>query len=202
MSIVYRITNLTNGKSYVGQTIFSLQHRWSAHKSSTRQGSKWRFHEALRKYGFDCWKQEVIFESLDIEEIRRYEYDIIVNESLTDNKNGYNSKLCGCGGNIVKPENREKWIKKLSIASSGMNNPNSVKTTNEEIIELGIRYFKEFDRLPSAPAIRDYGNKNDILVPKFFTKWRNWPQIVKDMETITGSKYDPYFAQRNRKKND
>jgi hypothetical protein len=36
--VVYLITNLINGKDYVGQTIRSISWRFSQHKSSARRG--------------------------------------------------------------------------------------------------------------------------------------------------------------------
>jgi len=49
--IVYKITNKKNGKSYIGKTEYSLEHRWNRHLSSAKNGSKFRFHSAIRKYG-------------------------------------------------------------------------------------------------------------------------------------------------------
>lgn len=58
--IVYKITNKINGKNYIGKTEYSLEHRWNRHLSSSRNGSKFRFHSAIRKYGEDYWNLSVI----------------------------------------------------------------------------------------------------------------------------------------------
>lgn len=53
---VYVITNLINGKKYVGQTKYSVEERWRAHKSSalTGQGTG-LIHKAIRKYGVESF---------------------------------------------------------------------------------------------------------------------------------------------------
>lgn len=198
MAVVYRITNNLTGKSYVGQTIFSVEQRWRAHLSSMRQGSKWRFHAALRKYGPDVWRREVIFESDDIDEVKRIEEKIITEEDLTNS--GYNSKPGGCGGDIVKRENREKWLNNLSDSLKGEKNPRFNGVTNEQLVELMVRYYNENGRLPGPPTLREFGKTVDVNVPKFFTPFRNWPGIVSRAEEETGVKYDPHWNQKNRKR--
>ena len=66
MAIVYKITNRVNGKSYIGHSVRTLEQRWKSHLSSVRQGSKFRFHSAIRKYGVDFWDHEIIFEHSDV----------------------------------------------------------------------------------------------------------------------------------------
>jgi group I intron endonuclease len=48
--IVYRIFNVENGKSYVGQTVRSLEERWKEHLSYVA-GSKRPLYRAMRKHG-------------------------------------------------------------------------------------------------------------------------------------------------------
>jgi group I intron endonuclease len=49
--IIYKITNLINGKVYIGKTEVSLNQQWSKHKSDSKLGSKLAIHNAMRKYG-------------------------------------------------------------------------------------------------------------------------------------------------------
>lgn len=50
---IYLIRNSVNGKGYVGQTIYSIAHRWSAHKNEAKGESLCALHCAIRKYGIE-----------------------------------------------------------------------------------------------------------------------------------------------------
>ena len=138
MAIVYRITNKINGKSYIGQTVRTLDQRWRSHLSSVNQGSKFRFHSAIRKYGVDNWKLDILFENDDVDLCKKKEEELIALYNLTNNKKGYNATPGGCGGWVVPYEKYEFWRKKQSINNTGLNNPNSTGYSNEELIEIGI----------------------------------------------------------------
>ena len=77
--IVYKATNMVNGKVYIGQTIQKLEDRITRHKIESNQGIKRHFYDAIRKYGFDQFKWEIIDNSktekeLDDKEIFWIEY--------------------------------------------------------------------------------------------------------------------------------
>ena len=55
--IIYRITNLVNGKIYIGQTIRVLKERIKQHKSVNRNSP---IHLAIKKYGFCNFKIEEV----------------------------------------------------------------------------------------------------------------------------------------------
>ena len=62
MAIVYLLTNIENGKLYVGKTKTSLDHRWYAHTYSASKGSPYVIHRAIRKYGKDLFNRRVLSE--------------------------------------------------------------------------------------------------------------------------------------------
>lgn len=202
MAIVYKITNTINNKSYVGQTIYSIEHRWSRHLSAAKNGSPFRFHNAIRKYGPDPWKLEVLFEDEDMDVIRKYEETVIEQLHLIHSKNGYNAKPGGCGGWIVRDV--ETWKQKQSLASSGFNNANAGDITNEEIIDLALLFVKEHNRIPSFPSLREFAEKHNKYIPKMFSKFRfdgKYSNLAEIIETQTGLKYNKYFKDENHRKN-
>jgi group I intron endonuclease len=59
--LIYKHTNSHTGKSYVGQTIFTMEKRWQGHLSSSfKKDSSAPFHNSIRKYGPDVWVHEVL----------------------------------------------------------------------------------------------------------------------------------------------
>lgn len=59
--IIYCHTNKVNGKKYVGQTRYALEHRWSGHvHAALKRLEKSAFCNAIRKYGPDAFEHEVL----------------------------------------------------------------------------------------------------------------------------------------------
>lgn len=52
--LIYKITNTVNGKIYIGQTINTLNRRWSAHKLTANDlTNTTHLYSAMRKYGIE-----------------------------------------------------------------------------------------------------------------------------------------------------
>lgn len=58
--LAYSITNLKNGKRYIGITSGALEVRWAQHLRSVANGSKATIHRAIRRYGADMFVVEQI----------------------------------------------------------------------------------------------------------------------------------------------
>jgi group I intron endonuclease len=71
---IYKITNKINGKVYIGQTIVSINQRWSRHKSDSSKNSPYAIHRAIKKYGFDNFIVEEIDGANNISELNYREY--------------------------------------------------------------------------------------------------------------------------------
>lgn len=67
--IVYKITNMINGKAYVGITIRKIERRISAHFAEANRGSDLIIHRALKKYGIDCFSYDIIEKNKKWEEL-------------------------------------------------------------------------------------------------------------------------------------
>lgn len=91
---IYKITNLINNKIYIGQTINPISQRWSAHKSHAKNGSTHKLGRAIRKYGEENFKIELISQ-YPMEELDEQErYWINQYKSFKD-EYGYNTQLGG-----------------------------------------------------------------------------------------------------------
>lgn len=51
--VIYKITNINNGKVYIGQTTTPLKYRYSGHLSNAKAGANTPLHKDMREQGFD-----------------------------------------------------------------------------------------------------------------------------------------------------
>jgi len=109
---IYKITNLTNAKVYIGQTINSVDKRWKEHcKVSRAKVSSIAL--AIQKYGKDNFTIEVVYTATSIEELNIKEQQYI-SEFDSMAPKGYNLTSGG-----LNYEVSEETRKKHSISSSG-----------------------------------------------------------------------------------
>lgn len=164
--IIYKVTNLINNKIYVGKTKNSLTYRKYAHKcESLTRDSNTYFHKAIRKYGWDNFKWEIIDETEDDNELNEKETYWIEELKSNIQKLGYNMSNGGEGNALIGERNpmygkthsdktkkkmsdklkgkthSEESRKKIGEAKQGENHPRS-KLTEEDVIEIK-RMLKE-----------------------------------------------------------
>lgn len=103
--LVYQVTNAINGKSYIGYTSKTLDERWKGHIKSSRKGSQFHFHAAIRKYGESAFIPNVLF--VEDTEAGAKETEILL---ILDRCPEYNKTMGGDGtaGHPVNAETREK----------------------------------------------------------------------------------------------
>ena len=102
MAHIYKITNILNDKGYVGRTEKDPQERFKGHLYAARTGGPMVISRAIRKYGVENFKFEVL-EECSIEDQYIRESQLI--EKYDTFHNGYNSSLGGEGsGAGVKRE--------------------------------------------------------------------------------------------------
>lgn len=184
MPIVYIVTNKETNKSYIGMTTRAAEQRFKSHCSAARQGSPFRFHSAIRKYGIDAWNINVLAEHDDIHEIRKLE-EHLIHEYRTD-VSGYNGTSGGSGGWVVPDYKKESWRKKIS--RPGETNPRYSGLSNEELKSAVKRLSIEHGRvLTHAQAVELIPN-----FPKAFTKFRfggRYLNLVEEIQKETGLVY-------------
>lgn len=95
MYTIYKHKNKVSGKCYIGQTKYSMEHRWKQHLQTTNHRTKnsYPFLKAIKKYGKDAWISEVLAIIPSKEGANTLEkYYIKKYDSF---KNGYNATLGG-----------------------------------------------------------------------------------------------------------
>jgi group I intron endonuclease len=112
---IYLITNLKNGKVYVGKSV-DPSGRWHDHKKVALGGKEkypndfFAVHAALAKYGIDNFSFEIIDQFDSEEESYLAETAMIQLTCSNLTKYGYNCNLGGLGGIVPNEETRQKLI--------------------------------------------------------------------------------------------
>lgn len=112
-SEIYKITCLSNGKIYVGQTR-DFQRRQKDYKLEHRTRNGYLFFADMRKYGFDDFKFEII-QRCRIDLASKHEI-FWIKKLNSKAPNGYN---ISAGGNTWAWKNPEETKLKISMANTG-----------------------------------------------------------------------------------
>lgn len=101
MAIIYKITNLVNGKLYIGQTSKTLDLRFRQHQvAAFTLNLKYPLYRAMRKYGIENFKIELVEEVVTEQINEREQFYIKQYESFAPLGKGYNATRGG-EGNIL-----------------------------------------------------------------------------------------------------
>jgi group I intron endonuclease len=101
---VYLVTNSENGKKYIGQTVMTLEQRWSKHQRTKGCSA---IHAAINKYGKDAFSIVEIAQAFSANELNEIEKNA-VEEHNCISPNGYNLKEGGGSKGRVSEDSREK----------------------------------------------------------------------------------------------
>lgn len=114
--IVYKATNITNKKVYIGITTKTLEHRMKIHKRDSKKLGTY-FYNAIRKYGFDNFKWEVIDTASSIDELHKKEIYYISKYNSFDNKDlGTILHLVGVACTRLQQMKESEEAKELRVA--------------------------------------------------------------------------------------
>jgi len=161
--IIYKATNKINGKFYIGKTIHSLKNRKRKHIWESKK-PKHYFQTALKKYGIENFKWEILYTASTKQELN--EKEIYYISKLSSNTIGYNLTSGGdCGpvkygkdnamygkkrpeiaklmselrkGVPLKEEHKQK-IKKQMQKYVGENNPAKRKESRNKIKNKAVK---------------------------------------------------------------
>jgi group I intron endonuclease len=98
---IYKITNIDNGKSYIGQTTNTVNYRWNQHIYFSKNNSNNYLHRAIRKRGIDRFQVKKLCTAINIQELNhREEYCIRIFNTVRPF--GYNIKKGGNNHSICR----------------------------------------------------------------------------------------------------
>ena len=100
--LIYKITNLINNKIYIGQHV-------TTNINDDYMGSGDHIKNAIKKYGIENFKKEIIAECSSFEEMNELEKEL-VNHEFVQNQNTYNHSIGGSYGwkNCLKYKSDEE----------------------------------------------------------------------------------------------
>lgn len=154
--IIYKITNKINGKAYIGQTVGELRKRWAVHCASNYCRA---LHNAIKKYGKDAFKLEVIKECSSHEEMNELEKNFIV-EHKTRTPAGYNLKEGGSNGSPS-----EETKAKMSAAHKGKKHTDEARA-KISAAKLGYKFSQEARAKMSASQMGNKSAKGNKISPE------------------------------------
>lgn len=134
---IYKITNKTNNKSYIGYTKQSIEDRFQQHCSNIRSNKRMPIHNAIKKYGVNSFEIECLHQFDNKKQAVQKEIELI--ETLSPE---YNAHTGGTGGAFYGEQNgmygrkhSQQHKKFMSITMSGEKNPMYGKTHTKEARE-------------------------------------------------------------------
>jgi len=109
--IIYKAINIFNNKIYIGQTKGKLSRRkWKHFQDAFVEKYNSKFHRAIRKYGKENFKWEILCECKTIQELNEKEI-FYIKKYNSFSKNGYN--LTTGGENFKRSEETRKKYSKI-----------------------------------------------------------------------------------------
>ena len=192
---IYCITNLINNKRYIGQSL-NIEKRWKDHKSNYLNCTNSSLYAAIRKYGINNFKFEVL-EECKIEELNDKEiYWISFYQTYPPELNkGYNLTPGGEGQAVLRKLNdnilnnivedlknniltQDQIAKKYNIDQAIVSNINSGKEYKSYLdpnLKFPIRKNYCYNNCKTKKNIYNLKNSSDMLTDEKINK------VIKDL---------------------
>ena len=183
--IIYKATNLINGKCYIGKTEREFKKRMCEHMNpSSAPDKEVYFHRAIKKYGKQNFTWEVIYECddpliLGIMETMK----IIVNHSHHTEGKGYNLTWGG-DGHITGYKLTDKTKRRISKANTGKKRTEKSK---ERYSKSKTLYWENQNKRDEQ-SNRFMGENNPMFGKEGYWKGKKIPEDTKKKisKTLTG----------------
>lgn len=176
---IYKITNVVNGKVYIGQSMRDIRQRFVRHINDSLNGKlDTHFARAIRKYGKDNFNIELIDTAETQDDLNRKEqYWIRYYDSV---RTGYNETdaIYKCGGNTYMSKNDYEMrgiSEKIRLSKLGARNPHSKKIkcrselTGEELIFDTVKDCQDYFGEPNHRFITTRTNHQTRSL--YLTEW-------------------------------
>lgn len=179
---IYKITNRVNNKVYIGQTRFTIEHRFKQHLKNAERFDSMPIYKAIRKYGKENFEieslEEVEFDKLNEREM----YWIAYYDSF---KNGYNATIGGGGKALyIWTDSQYEEIKSLYLSGFSLKDLcerfNICNVTMKGILSsLGLKIRKplDFNAYELQEFINEY--KSGVNLHQFCEKYKVSTETMK-----------------------
>jgi len=145
--IIYKITNLINGKIYIGQHItFDINDDY--------MGSSSYLANSIKKHGIENFKKEILFDFKDKDELNKKEAEL-VNEEFVKRDDTYNINLGGSSWYYVNKSGKAESIAHWKIAHN-----NFLKLLNNK------EYKEQYSKKVSNGLKKAYKDPNKFIKHK------------------------------------
>jgi len=131
--LIYKITNLVNNKIYIGQTINSIKRRIGGYRDFYKKDtSSSKIHRAMRKYGFENFKFDVLHIVNTTSELNYLEKYLIRYYNTQNDNIGYNTEDGGVYRTMSEETKNKLSIINKEMYNNGWINPFQGKKHTEE----------------------------------------------------------------------
>lgn len=159
---IYKITNLVNNKMYIGQTTQKKPiSRFDRHICNAKYNIKGPLYNAIRKYGKENFRFEVIFSAFSLADLNDSERYFISLFQSNKKKFGYNISLGGASR--LTKESINKMKKTIQKQFDDGRTPWNKGKGNPIIISEDKRHTEEYRRNLSLSKIEYYKHNRQVL---------------------------------------
>lgn len=142
MPLVYRITNLKNGKTYIGASRITATERLYRHIERAKSGTKTRLYDAIRKWGAASFDTVVIKEYDTFEEALKGEMEFIALEQPKYNMTKGGEGILGFRHSEASRNQMSKSRK--GRAAAWVNGPNRAEVCEKIRASVRLRVYQPF----------------------------------------------------------
>lgn len=168
MGYIYKITNLINGKEYIGQTGLTIEERFKEHIRSSQKNIDRPLYRAFNKYGI---------ENFVIEELEECSLDLLSDKEVywiqkeDTYSNGYNATMGGEGSRLIDYQDViNDWNSGLSAKEiaikSGRTNTDQIRRILKNVFNISSEEIIKRTSQSYSKKVNCY-NKNGEFIQDF-----------------------------------